>query len=93
MPEEAIKKRLRKAKTRASSLLQASNHTIISLGSPTFDFLALRKREIRLIAVLIDEPTKERRQIMREFSCPEYCTKEIWIKQFDSNEFTIQEID
>ena len=92
MPEDPEKKRLRKAKARARELLTTSNHIVIPLVYPIFDFLVIRKKEIRLITIATSDPSDHEKRAIAGFRCAEMCTKEVWIKRRNSDDFEIREI-
>jgi len=96
MAEEAVIKRLNKAKNVAMQSLkdnQDKRHRIVPSDNSEFCFLAVRKKEIRMIRVVVDEITANDIKIVREFDPPGICTKEIWCRKKGEKKFEIREIE
>ena len=93
MPEESVKKRLRYAKGKAEEILKKSNHKIIPSDNSIFCILAVRKKEIRLIRVVVDDITGVDEMLVKEFDHHEICTKEIWCRKYNKQDFEIMEIE
>ena len=94
MSDFAIKQRLNRAIKSAIKLLDQppGSYEIILLNNHVFHIEAIRKKEIRKIRVVLDKITEEDEKMVREFSLPEICTKEIWAKKERGREFEIKEI-
>jgi hypothetical protein len=92
MAEESIKKRLRKAKTKAAAVLEDSKFKIIPSDNSIFCILAVRKKEIRLIRVVVDEISNTDVDLVRNFDHPEICTKEIWCRKYKCRKFEVREV-
>jgi len=52
----------------------------------------VRKREIRMVKVVVGDITEEELKIVREFESPMICTKEIWYRASHQKDFEIKEI-
>jgi len=82
MPENQIKKDLRKAEQKAIRILRESFYAVDFLrGDNPFTLQAIRKSEIRFIKIMTDQPKKETIEILKTFLCPENITKEIWVER------------
>lgn len=92
MGDEAIKQRLNRAIKSAIKILEPGNYEIILLNNHVFHIEAIRKKEIRKIRIAIDKITYEDEKLVNEFSLPDICTKEIWLKKEHGREFEIREI-
>jgi len=93
MSEEAIKQRINYAKSRAIKNLEETKHKIIPSDNSVFCFLAVRKKEIRLIRVTVDKITDQDISLVKEFEPPGICTKEIWCAKYKRAGFEIKEIN
>ena len=95
MSDFAIKQRLNRAIKSAIKLLDQppGSYEIILLNNHVFHIEAIRKKEIRKIRVVLDEITEEDEKMVREFSLPEICTKEIWVKREGGRDFMIKVIN
>lgn len=92
MSEEPIKRRLLRAKKKAMDDLQKIGYKIIPSDNSTFCILGVRKLEIRMVRVVIDEITKDDIAIIEKFAPPGMCSKEIWCKLEGERNFIIKEI-
>ena len=94
MSDFAIKQRLNRAIKSAIKLLDQppGSYEIILLNNHVFHIEAIRKKEIRKIRIVLDEITEEDEKMVREFSLPEICTKEIWVKESTNRLFKVIEI-
>ena len=96
MAEEAVIKRLNKAKNVAMQSLkdnQDKRHRIVPSDNSEFCFLAVRKKEIRMIRVVVDEITADDIKIVESFDPPGICTKEIWCRMEGRKDFEKREIE
>ncbi len=92
MTEETIKRRLFRAKRRAKQVLETANYNIIPSDNSTFCILAVRKREVRMIRIVIDDITPHDRAMIQRWEHPGICSKEIWCKKMGDKNFEIEEI-
>ncbi len=92
MNDFAIKKRLTRAKEKAKIDLAKNGYKIILSDNKIFCFLAVRKKEIRMVKVVVDDISEEEIRIIREFESPVNCTKEIWYRAPHQKDFEIREI-
>jgi hypothetical protein len=92
MPDESIKRRLVRAKKKAINDLERIGYKIVPSDNSTFCILGVRKFEIRMIRVVVDEITSRDIALVEEFAPPGVCTKEIWCKIEKQRDFVIQEI-
>ena len=92
MGEETVKRRIRRAKERASGVLIKTGYKIVPSDNSEFCILAIRKKEIRMIRVVIDKITDHDINLIKTFEPPGICTKEIWCKTANSPDFDIKEI-
>jgi hypothetical protein len=92
MSEERIKQRLNRAKKKAIENLEKTGYKIVPSDNSTFCILGVRKLEIRMIRVVIDEITKQDESLVNEFSPPGTCSREIWCKVEGERDFLIKEI-
>ena len=93
MTDEAIIRRLNRAKSAAISILEDAEYKIIPSDNSNFCILGVRKREIRMIRVVIDEITANDIKIIEGFDPPGACTKEIWCREEGKKKFRIKEIE
>ena len=94
MSDEAIIKRLNRAKSAAISILTEAEFKIIPLDNKDFCILGVRKKEIRMIRVVIDEITANDIKIIKDFDVPPgICTKEIWCREEGKRKFEMKEIE
>ena len=93
MAEEAVVKRLNTAKEAAIQNLKDTKHRIIPSDNSEFCILGVRKKEIRMIRIVIDEITTNDIKIVKDFDPPGICTKEIWCRKKGEKKFEIIEID
>jgi len=92
MSEERIKQRLNRAKKKAIENLERTGYKIVPSDNSTFCILGVRKLEIRMIRVVIDEITAQDISLTNEFSPPGACSKEIWCKKEGKRDFFIKEV-
>lgn len=93
MPEEAIIKRLNRAKIAAIRVLKSADFKIIPSDNSNFCILGIRKKEIRMIRVVVDEITENDIKIVKDFDPPGVCTKEIWCRRGNDKKFEKREIE
>ena len=91
MPEEAVKRQLRRAKGAAIEKCREMGYQILVSDNSLFCFLAMRRHETRLIKVIIDEFKDRDIKLIRGFEPAGPCTKEIW-RRDESGHFEIREI-
>jgi hypothetical protein len=91
MPNEAVKKRLERAKKKAIEHFTKTGYKIIESNNKTFCFIATRSREVRFIRVVVDRITETDIQSVWEILLPESCTREIFCQK--KNDFEIREIE
>ena len=92
MGDPAIKKRLARAKEAAIDNLLKNGHKIIPSDNSIFCILGVRKKEIRMIRVVVDKIKDEDIKIVQAFEPPGICTKEIWCRKGGQKDFEITEI-
>jgi len=92
MSEETVKRRLLRAKRRATDKLIKVGYKIIQSDNNFFCIIATREREIRMIRVVIDKITEQDIEIIKDWQHPGTCSKEIWCKNLGSQNFEIKEI-
>ncbi len=93
MTDEAIIRRLNRAKSAAISVLEDAKYKIIPSDNSEFCIIGIRKREIRLIRVVIDKITADDIKIIEDINPPGNCTKEIWCREEWKQKFEIREIE
>ncbi len=87
------KKRLARAIRRAADVLTHSDYRVTILRQDgVFSLEAMRKREIRKIRVVLDEILEPEERQVRACRLPDVCTKEIWCKRLNDQDFLIREI-
>jgi len=91
MPEEAIKKRLARAKAQAIDHFLKTGYKIVRSDNGVFCFIASRRRELRCIRVVVDKITESDLKLAKEFPVPDSCSREIFCQH--RNDFEIQEVD
>lgn len=92
MPDVPVKQRISRAKKAAIGNLLKTGYRIIPSNNSTFCILGVRKREVRMIRVVVDKITERDIQITREFDSPADCSKEIWCRKAHKKDFEILEI-
>lgn len=93
MSEEAIKKRLGRAKKAAIELLGHAGYCIVPSDNKAICIVATRSRELRMIRICIDRISSEDEKLVRAINAPiGSCSKEIWFRKSDSPNFEIREI-
>ena len=93
MAEEAVKQRLNRAKIAATQTLKNADFKIIPSDNSNFCILGVRKKEIRMIRVVVDEITANDIKIVQDFDPPGICTKEIWCRRGNEKRFEKREIE
>ena len=93
MTNKAIIRRLNRAKNAATSALKDTKHEIIPSDNSKFCIIGMRKKEIRMIRVVVDEITANDIKIIEDIDSPVSCTKEIWCRKKGKQKFEIKEID
>ena len=93
MGEETIKRRMRRAKERASEILENTGYKIIPSDNSVFCILGVRQKEIRMIRVVVDKITDQDIKEISAFCPPGICTKEIWCKMPHKIGFVMKEIN
>ena len=92
MTDEAIIRRLNRAKSAAISILEDAKYKIIPSDNSNFCIIGIRKKEIRLVRVVIDKITEDDVKIVESFDDhPGICTKEIWCKGEGEKKFETRE--
>ena len=91
MSELAVKKRLARAKVKAVVYFRKINYAIIDSDNKTFCFIASRRREMRLVRVVVDRITDEDVHAARSVDVPDGCTREIFCQKRSGHE--IREIE
>ena len=94
MDIKRIKKRQYRAIISAVNFLNKlpGTNRIIILNNGPFHIEAIRKKEVRLIRIVLDEITKQDEKVIREFLTPDNFTKEIWLKKYKVRGFKVKEI-
>jgi len=90
MPDEKIKRRLARAKTRAAEILQQTGYNTIVSDNNIFCVVGSRRKEVRFIRVVIDNITARDIETVKDFRTSG--TKEIWCKQPNDSSFKIEEV-
>jgi len=91
MAEEAIKKRLERAKSSAVKILETAGYDIILSDNKKACLIGLRRTETRLIRVVLDKITDEDIRIIKNLKTHhDVCQKEIWCRR--GSRFEIREI-
>lgn len=93
MAETSEKQRISYAKAKAIKSLKETRHDIIPSDNSVFCFLAVRKKEMRLIRITIDKISDHDIKLVQNFSPPGICTKEIWCAKYKRAGFEIREIN
>lgn len=89
MTDETIIRRINTAKSAVISALEDTKYDII----PPDCIIGMRKNEIRMIRVVVDEITANDIKIIKEINSPVSCTKEIWCRKKGKQKFEIKEIE
>lgn len=92
MSDEAIKQRLKRAKKSAIKTLISAGYKVILSDNSNFCIIGTRKKETRIVRVVIDRITDEDFKLTKDFDFPKACTKEIWCKKLNEKTFKITEI-
>ena len=92
MTEEAVKKRLARAKEKATADLKEIGYKIVPSDNTSFCVLATRRNEVRFIRIVVDEIKDSDIQLTKEYELPPGCVKEIWCKKENKRRFEIEEI-
>lgn len=93
MPEEAIKKRTRRAIRAAMECLDnpPGSWDLTILDNHVFHLQAARPREIRMIRIVLDKIFSHDIELVSRRELPEICTKEIWCRSSDGK-FSVKKI-
>ena len=91
MSDEAIKKRLARAKSQAIDHFLRTGYQIIRSDNGIFCFIASRRRELRCIRVVVDKITDQDVRLAREFPAPDSCSREIFCQK--AGAFEIMEVE
>ena len=92
MGDPSIKRRLRRAKEKAIKDLKKTGYRIVPSDNSSFCLCGIRKREIRMVRVVVDEITDVDIALIEEFNMPHACSREIWCKIEGIRDFVIKEI-
>jgi len=92
MADETIKRRLRRAKEKAVNDLEKTGYKIVPSDNSAFCILGVRRLELRMIRVVIDEITRKDIELVEGFHPPGTCSKEIWCKVEGQRNFIIKEV-
>lgn len=79
MPENAYKRRLRRAKRRIVSSLSRSGYTVLCYENEPFHVGAFNEKELRLIRILFENPTPEEIERIGRRPAPPASRRELWI--------------
>jgi len=90
MGDEAVKRRLIRAKKMAESILRKSGYEIIPSTNKNFCLVGTRRAEVRMIRIVIDQINDNDKKAIEAFNLPGNCTREIWCKR--GSKFEIVEI-
>jgi hypothetical protein len=91
MSDQAIKKRLSRARSAAAENLRRAGYGIISTDGGPFSLIAVRYSEARFIRVVIDRPNVADLKACGAMKVPAGCIREIW--EADSVERGIQNFE
>ncbi len=78
MTDEAIKKRLARARSAAADNLRRSGYGIIETRGGSFDIIAVRYSEARFVRIVLDQPTCADMKAAGSYDVPTNCVREIW---------------
>lgn len=92
MAEEAVKRRLLRAKEKAVVDLEGIGYKIVPSDNTSFCILATRKNEVRFIRIVVDEVKDLDIKLTKKYELPSGCVKEIWCKRTNKRKFDIEEI-
>jgi len=90
MPD--VKRRLKRAKDGAIKDLRRIGYKIVPSDNSTFCICGVRKNELRMIRVVIDEIDPDDISLVKSIAMPDVCSKEIWCKIEGQRDFIIKEI-
>lgn len=77
------KQRQRYAKKKVIKLLNNAGYEAFSIDNGVFTIQAEREKEIRKIKVVLNEIDDKERNLVKNSTPPQICTKEIWIVKKD----------
>lgn len=92
MTEEAVKRRLARAKEKATIDLREIGYKIVPSDNTSFCILATRRNEVRFIRIVVDEIKDSDISLTKKYDLPSGCVKEIWCKKEHKRKFDIEEI-
>jgi len=92
MSDPSIKRRLTRAKEKAMKDLSRIGYKIVPSDNSTFCICGVRKNELRMIRVVVDEITNEDVKLIEGIQTPEVCSREIWCKLEGIRDFVIKEV-
>jgi hypothetical protein len=78
MSDQAIKKRLSRARSAAAENLRRAGYGILSTDGGPFSLIAVRYSEARFIRVVIDRPNVADLKACGAVKVPAGCVREIW---------------
>ena len=93
MPDEAIIRRLNRAKSSATSILIDAQFQIIPSDNSIFCIVGVSKNWIRMVRIAVDEITANDIKIVESIIIPPNCTREIWCREEGKKKFVIKEIE
>ncbi len=93
MPEEPVKRRLKKARNSALSELINEGCDVILSDGGIFHLVAVKRRRVLFIRLATDKAKEWERKIVRSFATSsKTISREIWLRKFRKKRFEIIKI-
>lgn len=85
MPDESVKRRMRRAKGQAVKRLVGMGYDVVPSDNSRVCVVAFRQSEIRMVRIVLDRMTPQDQKILASVKGPANCTREIWIRKGSAN--------
>lgn len=94
MSEEPIKRRLKRARESALSVLFIQGYDAILSDGTIFDIVAVKRRKVRFIRLVTDSIKEREKRIVRSYATlSKTISREIWLRKFRKKGFKITKIE
>lgn len=92
MSDEAVKKRMARAKQRAHVDLISLGYEVIPSDNRPVCLVAYRGNEVRLIRICLDQASSGDEKRLKQYSASSVISRELWIRKSGEERFAITRI-
>lgn len=85
MPDETVKRRMRRAKCQAVKRLAGMGYDVVPSDNSRVCVVAFRQSEVRMVRIVLDEITPQDRKLLASVKGPANCSREVWIRKGSAN--------